>query len=161
MKILILIFILVISASCSTPQKKSTAVKTYVDAWVTDYEPENKAYVAAYRDYLNYVEGFYYQNAIYTKFNFYLSTLNNINQLLAHTEMNMPQKYKARYHHWPVQNSQYYLKFKNGILQEQQTRLEGDREKRLKEELGDTIFEQLKIHSESYPNKNKAYTFPI
>lgn len=152
---------LLLSVACSTPKKKSKAVKNYVDTWVADYEPEDKNYVSAYQSYLHHIEEFYFQNEIGTKFNFYLSTLNNCNQLLAHTEMNLPQRFKTQFRHWPARNSEKYLKFKSETLQEHQTRLEQDREKRLKEELGEPIFEQLRVHAATFPLKNKPYNFPL
>ena len=154
-------FILLMSVACSSPKKKSKAVKHYVDAWVADYGPEDKNYVATYRNYLHHIEEFYFLNGIESKFNFYLSSLNNNNQLLAHTEMNLPQRFKARYGRWPVQKSPNFIKYKSEILQEHQTRLDLDREKRLKEELGEKIFEQLRIHADTFPLKNRPYNFPL
>ncbi len=151
MKYILLIFVLL---SCAEVKPKTyPEVDKFVSSWSEDYGPFKPLQVRRFHEYLMSVQDFYDAKEISSKFPHYLSSMNNNFQLLAHLEMNLPARFKKYYGHWPVRKSPNYLRYERDQSATLRTRLERERDEKLKQELGIENFNALQDLSLKFDRK--------
>ena len=158
MNIVFLILILIL-ASCSSPNlPEESRGEQYFTEWSTDFYSENLAFQGQYKNYLHTVEDFFHNEDQTPKFEAYLSSSTNFFQLLAHSEFNLPTFYRRLKGSKADLNTKMFEDFKNRNLGLQYDKLNKERENKLREDLGFTLFEKLKVHyqQQGFPSQ----TFP-
>lgn len=162
---LFLIFIILIT-SCSHVEvpKEPKLVNDFIEKWKTDYEHTDRAYIDAYKSYLNSVYLLYQHYQLETKFETYLTSIKNIAQLMTHAEYSLPQRYtKEKRKRWANERSEDYKLFKEKILGELSDRLSQERWTKIENDVGTAVFNKLIRNKQRFIETSKTglVNFPL
>ncbi len=160
MKYLVLSALLFLGACSSSPLTNNVKVKTFIDQWKADYEP-SEAYAAKYQQYLESVETLYINEGKFHFFDPYLSSIDNMNQLMGHAEHNMPYKFKKERGRHANPNLKEYKDYLASNLSYTKRRLGNERKARMVRDLGPEFYQKLQANHEAFSKKNPKFDFPL
>lgn len=141
------IFLLILSCAEAPVTKTISTVPNFISEWKRDFGPVPSQEASALQAYLEAIEVFYQENGVENKFPQYLNTLNNNFQLIAHSEMNLPAKFKKYYGRWPVRKSPNYLRYQNEQTADLREKLEIVRQDKIRFDLGADLYEKFKNYA--------------
>lgn len=168
----LLFFLLMSLAMACTHTKKKE--KPSRDSRITSYIKELKEssmappeanYITNYAQYLDSVKQVFDENGMSKKFDIYLDSLRNNNQILSHAENSLPQKYANEKGRKANINSSDYKLYRTKTITNLHDRLNQQRSNKLRMDLGFKMYselvrnnqENLKRDSEGRPE----YLFPL
>lgn len=156
----LLILALVISCSSQPSKKVENDVDTYINQWKQDYEAD-AAYAEKYRSYLQTVKTLYIENDIEPKFKLYMSSLNNMNQLLGHAEYNMPYKFKKERGRYANPNLKEYKNYLASNLAYTKRKLANERKLKIRMDVGAEFYQKLQSNLEEFSKQHPGEEFPL
>jgi hypothetical protein len=168
---LMLLILSSLMISCSQVKKKDRPTR---DSRVTSYvnelkdsplAPPEADYIKNYARYLDSVKQVFDENGMTKKFDIYIDSLRNNNQILAHAENSLPQKYANDKGRQANINSSDYKLYRTKTITNLHDRLNQQRSNKLRMDLGFKMYselvrnnqEKLKRDSEGKPE----YLFPL
>lgn len=160
MKYFLFAALIVLSACSSSQLATNVKVKNFVAQWKADYEPE-AAYASKYEEYLNSVEELYINENKYHLFDTYLSSIDNMNQLIGHTEYNMPYKFKKERGRYANPNLKEYKDYFKNNLNYTKRKLSNERKLKIRIDVGAEFYQLLQQNHERFSKKYSQDDFPL
>lgn len=162
-RLFILVLFLICCSSCSHTNP-SPEVKTFVQSLKDQYEPHDPFYSQVYERYITSVEIVYQKNLKSEKFRSYLDSLNNNYQILAHQKSALPGLYKQQTGREvaSVDKKDYEL-FATREMTALSDKLFTARELKIKDEVGEKTYEDLRANYAKFAEKENAtqFAFPL
>ena len=163
--------ILSLTISCSQFKKKDkTPRDNRISSYVNDLKdsslaPPEEEYIKHYARYLETVKKVFDQNGMSNKFDLYLNTLRNNNQVLSHAEHSLPQRYANEKGRQANINSPDYKLYRTKTITNLHDNLNQQRSNKLRMDLGFKMYSELvRNNQENLKRDNEGrpeYLFPL
>jgi hypothetical protein len=169
--LLLALLLLCIMPACSHFQKNSQIEaspeisKLFEEMQESNFTPNDPDYLKNYENYLHSVEDVFVKNGLQDKFDIYISSLRNNNQVLSHTQTGLPQKFANDKGKRPNTNSTEYKLYRTKVMTNLHDRLNQERAEKLRSELGFEMYSDLVKNNRKFNERNEEgrpeFLFPL
>lgn len=152
-----------IALAACTHTSSHPEVKSYMQSWHKQHESMDKRYAEMYKRYLNTVAKVFANNNQEKKFRAYLDSLNSNTQTLAQQQETLPDLYRQRTGRAIASDVSSYELFKTLEMTKLYDNLFDARELKLRDELGDALYQDLQSNYKDFMLKEQAdqFGFPL
>jgi hypothetical protein len=131
----------------------------------SNFTPNDPAYMKSYENYLYSVQNVFTKNGLEDKFDVYLNSLRNNNQVLSHTQTGLPQKFANDKGKRPNTHSAEYKLYRTKVMTSLHDRLNQERAEKLRSELGFEMYSDLVRNNRKFNERNEQgkpeFLFPL
>lgn len=169
--LLIILLILGVISACGHMKKESSQEpspeisKLFNELKESEFTPDDPEYLKSYENYLYSVEEVFSKNGLDDKFNLYISSLRNNNQVLSHAQSGLAQKFANDKGKRPNTNSTEYKLYRTKVMTQLHDRLNLERAEKLRSELGFEMYSELVKNNRKFNERNEEgnpkFLFPL